>query len=81
MPNHIHGIIIIDYDTTQNTVGDEHLRLFDKIYPFDKMNKTRNEDIRSLRRTNLSSIIKGFKIGAEQMTITISNGRNLFMIE
>ena len=39
MPNHIHAIIIIDY----NSVG--------------------NENFRSLHKTNLSNIIKGFKIG------------------
>jgi REP element-mobilizing transposase RayT len=46
MPNHIHGIIIIDYDI----VGDEYLRPL-------------QENTRSLHRTNLSNVIKGFKIG------------------
>lgn len=41
MPNHIHGIIIIDYNV--NIVGDEN------FHP--------------LHRTNLSNVIKGFKIG------------------
>ncbi len=41
MPNHIHGIIIIDYDV--NVVGDENFR--------------------PLHKTNLSNVIKGFKIG------------------
>lgn len=42
MPNHIHGILIIDYNTN-SVVGDENFR--------------------PLHKTDLSNVIKGFKIG------------------
>ncbi|MCF8355005.1 MAG: hypothetical protein K9H48_11175 [Melioribacteraceae bacterium] len=47
MPNHVHGIIIIDHNKKidlSNNVGDENFR------PLQ-------------HKTNLSNIIKGFKIG------------------
>ena len=54
MPNHIHAIIITDYtDESQKLVGTN-------------IQSVGNENIRSLqnnRKTNLSSIIKGLKIG------------------
>lgn len=43
MPNHIHGIIIINYD-----------------------NNVRVENIRPQQKTNLSNVIKGFKIGVSK---------------
>lgn len=43
MPNHVHGIIIIDY----------------------KNNYARDENIRPHHKTNLSNVIKGFKIGVQ----------------
>ena len=58
MPNHVHGIIIIDYDDkSQNLVGTN-------------IQSVGNENIRSLqnnRKTNLSSIIKGFKVGVTKL--------------
>lgn len=46
MPNHIHGIIIINY---KNIVGDENFR------PLQQ------------HKTNLSNVIKGFKISVQKM--------------
>lgn len=57
MPNYIHGIIIIDYDESQDL---EMENVNPKI--------TRNENIRSLRKSNLSSVIKGFKIGVTKIS-------------
>ncbi|HET54224.1 MAG TPA: hypothetical protein ENN33_03295 [Ignavibacteria bacterium] len=61
MPNHIHAIIII------NDVGVDHHRPRTND---NNRNIAKNdiisvgvEDIRPLRRTNLSNVIKGFKIG------------------
>jgi len=59
MPNHIHAIIIIDYDN----VGDENFRPNYAKNKVEDKNKKRNENIHSLQRTNLSNIVKGFKIG------------------
>ena len=53
MPNHIHGIIIIDYDV--NVVGDENFR--------------------PLHKTNLSNVIKGFKIGVTKWCKTYNHNQ------
>ncbi|MDD4530125.1 MAG: transposase [Candidatus Gracilibacteria bacterium] len=66
MPNHIHGIIILNFIHNENIVGNENIRSQNNE---DKENiyssENRNENIRSLRRqnANLSNVIKGFKIG------------------
>ncbi|MCZ7602284.1 MAG: hypothetical protein M5R37_05425 [Melioribacteraceae bacterium] len=59
MPNHIHAIIII------NDVGVDHHRprnVNDNNTTGDK-NTLRVEDIRPIQPSNLSNVVKGFKIG------------------
>ncbi len=70
MPNHIHGIIIID------CVEDEYFRPKNVSNKNIPSNNTRNENIRSLRRTNLSNVIKGIKIGVTKWCRT--NNHNNF---
>ncbi|MEF2175211.1 MAG: transposase [Candidatus Absconditabacteria bacterium] len=67
MPNHIHGIIIIEneiYSPYDNPVGNENFR---------SLHNNRSQHNNPHHKTNLSNIIKGFKIGC---TKEIKNNYN-----
>jgi len=72
MPNHIHAIIIINdvgvdhhrpRTNDNNNAGDENTGVENIRPAINDINNVGVEDIRPLRRTNLSNVIKGFKIG------------------
>jgi len=68
MPNHVHGIIIIDKPYDEHNVETQNIASLQLPQPLKQKNKFGPQS------QNLSSIIRGFKIGVTKHALLINHG-------